>query len=81
MKKMKLQKSIAVCSVVGFSRTQTWAEVLKDIYELALINDPTCKAAEASFRAGKEYKGQGRAGLLPALSISGSTGWNEYRRQ
>ena len=37
------------------------------------------KVAEASFRAGKEYKIQGRAGLLPNLSISGSTNWNEYR--
>ena len=79
MIKMKLQKTIAVCSLVSLSITQTWAEDLKDIYELALINDPTFKAAEASFRAGKEYKVQGRAGLLPSLSISGSTGWNEYR--
>ena len=79
MIKMKLQKIVAVCSLVGLSITQTWAEDLKDIYELALINDPTFKAAEASFRAGKEYKVQGRAGLLPSLSISGSTGWNEYR--
>ena len=79
MIKMKLQKIVAVCSLVGLSITQAWAEDLKDIYELALINDPTFKAAEASFRAGKEYKVQGRAGLLPSLSISGSTGWNEYR--
>ena len=55
------------------------SEDLKDIYELALINDPTFKAAEATFRAGKEYKVQGRAGLMPSLSISGSTTWSEYR--
>jgi len=55
------------------------SEDLKDIYELALINDPTFKAAEASLRAGKEYKVQGRAGLMPSLSISGSTTWSEYR--
>ena len=79
MIKMKLQKMVTVCSLVGLSITQTWAEDLKDIYQLALINDPTFKAAEASFRAGKEYKVQGRAGLMPSLSISGSTGWNEYR--
>ena len=58
---------------------QAYSEDLKDIYELALINDPTFKAAEASFRAGKEYKVQGRAALLPTLNISGATGWNEYR--
>jgi len=65
MIKVKLQKTIAVCSLVGLSITQIWAEDLKDIYELALINDPTFKAAEASFRAGKEYKVQGRAGYCP----------------
>lgn len=59
--------------------SQINAEDLKDIYELALLNDPTFKAAEASFRAGKEYKVQGRAGLLPSLNLTGSTGWNEYR--
>ena len=79
MIKTKLQKLLVIFSIVGLSISQTWAEDLKDIYELAIINDPTFKAAEASFRVGKEYKVQGRAGLLPSLSISGSTGWNEYR--
>ena len=55
------------------------SEDLEDIYELALQNDPLLKSAEASFRAGKESKRQGIAGLLPSLSISGSTNWNESR--
>ena len=55
------------------------AENLSDVYELALKNDPLLKAAEATYRAGKENKTQGIAGLLPTLSISGSTNWNEYR--
>tara|TARA_B100000965_G_scaffold406635_1_gene446764 strand:- start:1763 stop:3100 length:1338 start_codon:yes stop_codon:yes gene_type:complete len=54
-------------------------ENLEEIYELALKNDPLLKAAEATYRAGKENKAQGRAGLLPTLSISGSSNWNEYR--
>lgn len=66
---------IFLCMSMG----QINAEDLKDIYELALLNDPTFKEAEASFRAGQEYKVQGRAGLLPSLNLSGSTGWNEYR--
>jgi outer membrane protein len=37
------------------------------------------RAAEATYRAGKENKRQGIAGLLPTLSVSGSTNWNEYR--
>ena len=56
-----------------------YSEDLRDIYELALLNDPTFKAAEASLRVGKEYKVQGRAGLMPSLSVSGSTTWSEYR--
>ena len=55
------------------------SENLSDIYELALKNDPLLRAAEATYRAGKENKAQGIAGLLPTLSIGGSTNWNEYR--
>ena len=76
---VKFNKIIVVLSFVALSGNQIGAEDLKDIYQLALINDPTFKAAEALFRAGKEYKVQGRAGLMPSLSISGSTAWNEYR--
>ena len=54
-------------------------ENLADVYELALKNDPLLKAAEASYRAGKENRSQGIAGLLPTLSVGGSTNWNEYR--
>ena len=79
MIKIRLLKALAFFSFVTLYTTPAFAEDLKDIYELALINDPTFKAAEATYRAGKEYKVQGRAGLLPSLNISGSTGWNEYR--
>ncbi len=66
---------------VSFSLISSFlkGENLEEIYELALKNDPLLKAAEATYRAGKENKAQGRAGLLPTLSISGSSNWNEYR--
>ena len=54
-------------------------ENLADVYELALKNDPLLKAAEATYRVGKENRSQGIAGLLPTLSVGGSTNWNEYR--
>jgi len=54
-------------------------ENLADVYELALKNDPLLKAAEATYKAGKENRTQGIAGLLPTLSVGGSTNWNEYR--
>ena len=79
MKEKKFQ-SMLTCLIFFFMTIeQVASEDLKDIYEMALLNDPTFKAAEASLRAGKEYKVQGRAGLLPSLNLSGSTGWNEYR--
>ena len=54
------------------------SESLLDIYNEALENDPTYKAAEYSYLADKELKVQGRAALLPSLTLSGSTNWNEY---
>ena len=65
-------------SIVTFT-SAIKSENLSDIYELALKNDPLLRAAEATYRAGKENKAQGIAGLLPTLSVSGSTNWNEYR--
>ena len=54
------------------------AENLLDIYNEALENDPTFKAAEYSYLADKEIVIQGRAALLPSITLSGSTNWNEY---
>ncbi|MDA7702281.1 TolC family outer membrane protein [Gammaproteobacteria bacterium] len=54
------------------------SESLLDIYNEALENDPTYKAAEYSYLADKELKVQGRAALLPSITLSGSTNWNEY---
>ena len=41
-------------------------------------NDPQYKSAEFSYLSGKEIKAQGRAGLLPNISINAQTNWNEY---
>ena len=41
MIKIRLQKALAFFSFVTLSITPAFAEDLKDIYELALINDPT----------------------------------------
>jgi len=54
------------------------SESLLDIYNEALENDPTYKAAEYSYLADKELKVQGRAALLPSITLSGSSNWNEY---
>jgi outer membrane protein len=49
---------------------------LLEIYELALINDPVIREAEANFLATSEVKRQARSSLLPSLSLSGSTSDN-----
>ena len=41
---------------------------LVDIYELALINDPTLQAAQASFNASQEIKTKAMSQLLPQIS-------------
>lgn len=45
---------------------------LLDVYELALINDPVIREAEANFLATSEVKRQARSSLLPSLSLSSS---------
>ena len=74
-KKFSLSISLLLLTLAGFLKSEN----LSDVYELALKNDPLLRAAEATYRAGKENKSQGIAGLLPTLSIGGSTNWNEYR--
>jgi outer membrane protein len=54
------------------------AENILEIYNEALKNDPTFRAAEYSYLADKEIVVQGRAALLPSITLSGSTNWNEY---
>ena len=50
---------------------------IADAYRDALKNDPVLGAAQASFEARKELIPQARANLLPRMSMTGSTGWNE----
>ena len=64
-------------SLLAFS-IHSSADSLLDIYNDALENDPQYKSAEFSYLSGKEIKVQGRAALLPSISISAQTNWNEY---
>ena len=63
-KKFSLSISLLLLTLAGFLKSEN----LSDVYELALKNDPLLRAAEATYRAGKENKSQGIAGLLPTLS-------------
>lgn len=50
---------------------------LMQAYQEARDNDPVFAAARATVEAGREKAPQGRAGLLPSLSLSGNTVWND----
>ena len=49
------------------------ADALRD----ALENDPVLGAAEASYQAHRELVPQARSNLLPRMTMTGSTSWNE----
>ena len=61
-----------------FISTVFTADDLLSIYNEALENDPTYRAAEYSYLADKQLVVQGRAALMPSITLSGSTNWNEY---
>ena len=50
---------------------------LMQVYQEARDNDPVFAAARATLEAGREKAPQGRAGLLPSLTLSGNTVWND----
>lgn len=50
---------------------------LMQVYRDALVNDPVFSAARSTLDAGREKAPQGRAGLLPSLTVSGNTVWND----
>jgi len=72
-----MNKKILASSLLAFS-IHSSGDSLLDIYNDALENDPQYKSAEFSYLSGKEIKVQGRAALLPSISISAQTNWNEY---
>jgi len=53
-----------------------WAADLVQIYRDAQTNDATFAAAKATLEAGRERLPQGRAGLLPTLSLTGNSFYN-----
>lgn len=45
---------------------------LLEIYQIALVNDPAIRQAEATFLATSEVKSLARSNLLPSISLSGT---------
>ena len=57
------------------------ADTLLDIYELAVKNDPVIKAAEATYRAGREFEVQGRSQLLPQVGAQAEYGETDVTQE
>ena len=60
--------------IIGMWSTIAGADNLRDVYELALRNDPTIRAAEATYKAGLEAEKLGRSALLPQVNASAEYG-------
>ena len=71
-------KSKYLIALLLFVSGNVASDSLLDIYNDALENDPQYKSAEFSYLSGKEIKVQGRAALLPNVTLSAQTNWNEY---
>ena len=70
--KLLKQHCIPVLIAGALATGQVQAAALADLYRQALANDPQLKAAEARYLAGQEALPQGKAGLLPQVSATGS---------
>jgi len=70
-------KKIA-CLLTGlWAASPLWAADLVQTYREAQDNDPTFAMARATLDAGREKVPQARSGLLPSLTLSGNTVWND----
>jgi len=66
--------------ILSLTTSMSWGtNMLSEIYELALQNDPQLRAAKAAFLAGSEAKNISRAGLLPQISAVGQYSEDEYK--
>lgn len=68
-----LKRFVSLCFMLGFSSVLLGADLI-DIYQQALDNDPTFKAAYSTFLASSEAIPQARASLLPQLTATGLAG-------
>ena len=62
--------TLGIVTTMLLTSTANHADTLADIYELSLKNDPTLKAAEATYRANLENEKQAFSALLPQVNAS-----------
>jgi outer membrane protein len=70
-------KKLAWLLISPLFATPLLAADLMQVYREAQQNDQNFAGAQATLEAGREKMPQGRAGLLPSLTLSGNTVWNQ----
>lgn len=73
---MKRNSALAFALSITLGGSGAWASDLMQAYQDALAYDAPYAAARAALEAGKEKLPQGRAGLLPSVSLSAGSVWN-----
>lgn len=73
---MPMKTLAAALIVLGIVAPAHGADLL-DLYRQALAQDATYQAARAAHQAGQEKLPQGRAGLLPSVSLNANTTYND----
>lgn len=68
---------LALVASTASAQQQPDPSSLLDVYQRALENDPVVRQAEMDYRAQAETRPQARANLLPSLSFSAQTSFNE----
>lgn len=79
---MRLKKPVSCLSLLlatVLAATPAFSADIVQVYREALVNDAQYAAARAAAEAGREKMPQGLAGLLPTLSATANTAWNENR--
>jgi outer membrane protein len=75
---LSISMSMSACLPLALiSAAPASAASLEEIYTLAVTNDPQLAAANAGYMARREVLTQGRAGLLPTITIGASTSQND----
>lgn len=75
---MKPRKTTFALLLSAACAGSAWGADLLSVYRDALAYDAQFAAARATLEAGREKLPQGRAGLLPVVSLSSTTTWNSY---
>ncbi len=80
-RKTTLAAALIVALACGTTAPSALAEDLLQIYREAQQNDPVLAGARATWTATQERVPQARAGLLPAVSVTGVTALNDGRTE